>query len=85
MQSRIIQYKHSLVSKCPVECNGNKYRIKILFLLESIARHTVGLGQAASKCKETKVGVLIIGVAMEKGYLIVSFVLKFINFTLESH
>ena len=43
------------------------------------------LGQAASKCKETKVGVLIIGVDMEKGYLIVCFVLKFINFTLESH
>ena len=59
--------------------------IKILFLLESIARHTVRLGQAASKCKESKVGVPIIGVAMEKGYLIVCFVLKFINFTLESH
>ena len=43
------------------------------------------LGQAASKCKETKVGVLIIGVDMEKGYLIACFVLKFINFTLESH
>ena len=41
--------------------------IKILPLPESIACHTVRLGKAASKCKEGKLGVLIIGGDIREG------------------
>ena len=41
--------------------------IKILSLPESIGRHTVRLGEAASKCKEGKLGVLIIGGDIREG------------------